>query len=554
MQDEYIFKIELCLNCEVFNKNLTISSAKETLRISSHQLTEYFSKFSEHKNKVESLNKKLANAINDTQSSAQILHNSIDFLSDATFVIDKNKKVIAWNKAIEDLTGVKKADIIGKGDYAYAVPIYGHRKPLLVDIINAPNEEVEKQYNIIERKSNAILGETYIPSFRDGKGIYLWDSASSIFDKDGNQIGAIESIRDITEYKETEKMLMDIYEKLRLWANNLEQTTRDLSVLNEVGEQMQSCAGIEDVYVVISQTMQRLFPSFSGCIYMLNDSKNLLVSVITWGESLRSKETFKPSQCMALISNRLHVSETGKNGLRCRHLLKGFSGNFICIPLSAQGESIGLLHLQIEKEQLPFSDMEMTESRQLLIMTLSEHISLSLYNIKLRDKLRYQAIRDPLTGLFNRRYMEETMVRELQRANRKNSTVGVIIFDIDHFKRFNDTFGHAAGDTMLREIASFIKSHIRMEDIASRYGGEEFLITMPDASFETTKERAEKLRQEVKKLIVLHRRKPLGAVTLSFGVAVYPTHAQKWEALIKAADKALYKAKAEGRDKVVVAE
>ncbi len=554
IQGEFLNKIDLCLKCKVFNQNITIPLAKESIKVLSNQLKDYSNKLIKHKNKLQSINKKLALAIKEANTSAKMFRDIIDFFPDATLVIDSDKRVVAWNKAMEKLTGVKKAEIMGKGDYAYSVPFYGYKRPILIDLLNASDEEIEKQYGFIQRSAFSIIGEVYIPSFNKGKGVYLWAIASPIFNKDGIQIGAIESIRDITEYKETENMLTDINEKLRLWANNLEQTTRDLSVLNEVGERMQLCANIEDAYAVISETMQKLLPSFSGCLYTLNDSKDMLVSVIKWGESLRSKETFKPSQCKALKDRRLYIAEINKNDLQCSHLSKGFLGNIICIHLFAQNESLGLVHLQIEKDQSAFSEIELSESRQLLIMTLAEHISLSLYNIKLREELKYQAIRDPLTGLFNRRYMEETLARELQRANRKNSTVGLIIFDIDHFKRFNDTFGHAAGDTMLREIASFIKSHIRMEDIASRYGGEEFLITMPDASLETTKERAEKLRQEVKKLIVLYHQKPLGVVTLSFGVAVYPTHAHKGEALIKAADKALYRAKAEGRDRVVVAE
>lgn len=554
IQGEYLSKIERCLICKVFKRNMTVSSSKKTFQLLSHQFKEYANRVKKHENEIETINKKLSIAVEEAKSSAQILHNIIDFLPDATFVIDKDKRVIEWNKAIEELTGVKKADIIGKGDYAYAIPFYGYKRPMLIDLLNASDEDIEKILTVTGRKVNAIFGEVYRPSFREEKDLYLWAIASPIFDKDGYQIGAIESIHDITEHKDTEKMLMDVNEKLRLWANELEQRTRELAVLNEMGELIQSCISIDEVYAVISQTIHRLFPSFSGCLYMLNKSGNQFENVSTWGEILKSKEIFKPLECLALRQSRIHISESGRKGLKCKHLLKGFSGNYICIPLIAQGEPIGLLHLQIEKEQSASPDIEITESRQLLITTITEHISLSLYNMKLRETLKYQAIRDPLTGLFNRRYMEETLEREMQRARRKETTVGLIMFDIDHFKRFNDTFGHAAGDTMLREIASFIKSNIRAEDIASRYGGEEFLITMPDATLKITKERAERLRQEVKKLEVKHRSQPLGAVTLSFGVSAFPKHAQKGEALIKAADKALYRAKAEGRDKVVVAE
>ncbi len=496
----------------------------------------------------------LKKAEEQDKSNIEYLQDIIEFLPDATFVIDKDKKVIAWNKAIEDLTGVKKTEVIGKGDYAYSVPFYGHKRPALIDLLNASGENIENLFGKIERKSNTIIGEMYIPSIRGGKGAYLWAIASHLFDRNGNRTGAIESIRDITEFKENEQLAINANQKLKLWAKKLEHNTKKLTILNEMGELIQTCMSIDEAYDIISQSMQKLFPSFAGCVYMMNDSKDLLSNVSIWGDHLLSENSFNPNGCWAIRRNKTHISEAGNIAARCKHLSKEFSGNYICLPLIAHGEIIGLLHLQAANDQFLISDLEITGPRQQLAITIAEHISLSLFNIKLRERLREQAVRDHLTGLFNRRYMEETLEREIQRAKRNDSTLGLIMLDIDHFKRFNDTFGHAAGDAILREIASFIKSHIRMEDIASRYGGEEFLITMPDASLEITKERAEKLRQEVKKLMVDHYLKPLGAVTLSCGVSVFPAHGRNGETLIKAADKALYKAKAEGRDKVVVAE
>jgi diguanylate cyclase (GGDEF)-like protein len=163
-----------------------------------------------------------------------------------------------------------------------------------------------------------------------------------------------------------------------------------------------------------------------------------------------------------------------------------------------------------------------------------------------------QAVRDPLTGLYNRRYMEETLEREIRRAERRYASLGVIMLDVDHFKRFNDTFGHAAGDTLLQELGSFLMGHIRGEDIACRYGGEEFALILPDASLEGACGRADDLRERIKALGIAHRGQPLGAVTVSMGVAAYPDHGHTGEELLRAADAALYEAKAQGRDRVVV--
>jgi len=180
--------------------------------------------------------------------------------------------------------------------------------------------------------------------------------------------------------------------------------------------------------------------------------------------------------------------------------------------------------------------------------------ALVLNNAQLREALREQSIRDPLTELYNRRYMEEALNQQLSRVTRQLLPLGLIMIDIDHFKNFNDTHGHAAGDALLRELGQFLKNHVRNEDIACRYGGEEFLLIMPDASLEAAHQRAVLLQQEAKKLRVQDAGQSLQGITLSLGVAIYPEHGRNMDSLLRAADAALYRAKQEGRDRVVVAE
>jgi len=168
-------------------------------------------------------------------------------------------------------------------------------------------------------------------------------------------------------------------------------------------------------------------------------------------------------------------------------------------------------------------------------------------------QLREQSIRDYLTNLFNRRYLEETLEREIQRAARKGLPLGVIMLDIDHFKRYNDTLGHAMGDLLLQELGKLLSNQIRRSDIACRYGGDEMVLILPEASLKTTRQRAEQLRNEVQ---ILHLEQIIHApetITISQGVAVYPDHGASGEALLKSADSALYRAKNEGRDRVIVA-
>lgn len=174
-------------------------------------------------------------------------------------------------------------------------------------------------------------------------------------------------------------------------------------------------------------------------------------------------------------------------------------------------------------------------------------------NLKQREALHRQSIQDPLTGLFNRRYLEATLERELRRSEREQQPLGIIMLDVDYFKQFNDTFGHMAGDTLLQELGKFLKEQIRAGDIACRYGGEEFMLILPAAPLEIVQQRAEQIRTLVKLLNVQHRQQSLGEITLSLGVAIFPSHGLTSEEVIRAADAALYQAKAEGRDRVITA-
>jgi diguanylate cyclase (GGDEF)-like protein len=209
-----------------------------------------------------------------------------------------------------------------------------------------------------------------------------------------------------------------------------------------------------------------------------------------------------------------------------------------------------MLHVQ----NLRGLDREHTESLMHLSVTVADHISLALANIRLRETLRYQVIHDPLTELFNRRYLEETLAREIFRVKRKGASLGVFMLDLDHFKRFNDTYGHEAGDNLLRALGQFLQVHIRQEDVACRYGGEEFVLILPEASREVLLKRAEEIRRSIPQLQIFQRGQVLESTTVSLGVAIFPEHGTSGEDLLRAADAALYRSKAAGRNRVVVAD
>jgi diguanylate cyclase (GGDEF)-like protein len=221
-----------------------------------------------------------------------------------------------------------------------------------------------------------------------------------------------------------------------------------------------------------------------------------------------------------------------------------------------QGETLGILHLEyasLANPQTSAATEGLRESQQRLATTVAGQIALSLASLRLRETLRDQSIRDPLTGLFNRRFMEESLDRELQRAVRKNQPLSILFVDLDHFKRFNDTFGHDAGDLVLRSVADLFRKFFRSDDVVCRYGGEEFGIILPESSVENGALRANALRTETKKLQLQYKNHSLGTVTLSIGVAAFPPHGSTSETLLKVADQCLYQSKAAGRDLVTVA-
>jgi diguanylate cyclase (GGDEF)-like protein len=218
-------------------------------------------------------------------------------------------------------------------------------------------------------------------------------------------------------------------------------------------------------------------------------------------------------------------------------------------PILNDDECLGVLALGRDKPDYAFNSDQIQFGRLFASLT-----ALVLNNAQLREALREQSIRDPITGLYNRRYMEEVLKQQLNRVTRQLHSLGIIMIDIDHFKLFNDTHGHAAGDALLRELGQFLQSHIRGEDIACRYGGEEFTLIMPDASLEAAQQRAEYLRQGARQLRLHDAGQFHEGITLSAGVAIYPQHGRTIENVLRAADAALYRAKQEGRDRVVVAD
>lgn len=322
------------------------------------------------------------------------------------------------------------------------------------------------------------------------------------------------------------------------------ENTLRLVRLAEFGQLLHACQTADEVHGVVAAAAVTLFEA-PGTFYRLRSSRNLFERAVAWG--LDGPDSFTRDGCWAMRRGRSHTSGEGLNTPRCDHLA-GIDVPVRCVPLTNQGGTIGVLVLQSREA----TDVEGQWRR--VTSAAAEQLSSALGSIALRETLRAQAIRDELTGLFNRRFFEEALEREVRRALRVSRPVSLLMCDVDHFKQFNDTWGHEAGDAVLREVGALIRTIFRTEDVGCRYGGEEFVLIISEADLTIARERAEQLRQAALSLHVRHNGQMLDAVTLSIGVACTTDHGTTTSSLLTAADQALYAAKRAGRNRVEVAE
>jgi len=327
----------------------------------------------------------------------------------------------------------------------------------------------------------------------------------------------------------------------------LRKRSERATLLAEMGELLQSCMNLDEVFATSIGFAPRIFPSVRGAMALLNASRSLTEVIGSWAECQLPSREFEPSQCWALRTGHPHLVTAGDLTAPCSHAA-GVKNTYLCIPILAQGETLGILHLQATDESLQLNTSDLSFKT-----TFAAQVGLSIANIRLREALRTQSVRDALTGLYNRRYLEEVLEREVRRAARGAQSLGILMIDLDHFKTFNDAYGHDAGDAVLRETGAALARGIRAEDFVCRFGGEEFVVILPTATLEAACARAERLRLKMKELTILHQGRSMGMLSVSIGVAVFPEHGVSPKELMMAADAALYEAKHRGRDQVSVA-
>jgi diguanylate cyclase (GGDEF)-like protein len=345
--------------------------------------------------------------------------------------------------------------------------------------------------------------------------------------------------RQVAEYKRLQEELSAV--------------NREASLMSETDDLLQSCLSADEAYKIVIRHLEMQFPAMGGSILAIRDARENVETVAAWGTPAIKQNNFPIKDCWGLRRGRVNISLASDSRLACTHIGPTVPLYAICVPMMAQGETFGILYLDTGPEQMPSKAMPLTEAQERTIKTLTEHLALAVANLDLRETLRTQAIRDPLTGLFNRRYMEESLEREFRRATRKESPLAILMVDIDYFKRLNDSYGHEAGDAVLRELARIFQSQLRSEDIASRFGGEEFVLILPETDIGAAVECAERLRQAVHGMQMQHYGQVLEGISLSMGLACCPQHGKTVDALMRAVDAALYRAKENGRNRLEMA-
>jgi len=470
----------------------------------------------------------------------ELLQSILDSCSDAVIVADVSGKIIMRNPVGVRYNAGAPAEELSE-EYPRLLGLYKDDRETLFKTTELPLTRALATGSATELEICVRSSPTVEPR-------WMLAAGGPLLNRRGDKRGAVVFLRDITDRKKSD-------EDLKIALLESEALARENRELSELGDSLQSCQTAEEAYKMSGNVLSSLLCNRPGALCILNASRDLVESVASWNHCSTTQPVFRPDDCWALRRGKAYGGSSPL--LPCSHVDASCGTNYLCLPLLAQGEALGVLYVEDKAEFGSHSPEAARFERTILrrrAAAAAERVSLALANLKLREMLRNQSIRDPLTGLYNRRYLEESLNRELHRANRTGRSISLAMLDLDHFKHFNDTFGHQVGDILLKEVASVIKGRVRAGDLACRYGGEEFCLVIAEVNVDGASRCIESVRDAIKHLSLHNRGQTLGTITVSAGIAMYPAHGEDAEHLIRAADDALYRAKKAGRDRVTVYE
>lgn len=482
----------------------------------------------------------LNNLNNLYKSSYKKLSHILEFTSDMIIAIDNNLCLTYFNNAFnKEFYSLFQKEIN-----------IGTSLPTLFDKADDAKEKLLPIWN--ESIHGTELSKHV--EFRLNDKNYVYEIISNpIKNDDMKIIGAILIIRNVSEHSEDKRHLEEAYNELNQSMTTLQTTNEKISLLVEMSDVILACETTNELSEVIAKFCNRILSFTGGTLYTMHPSKNYLESTASWGNSTAQEPTFSYDACWALRLGKIHYSSIDSSELLCSHIKihPEVERTYLCVPLIAQNDIYGLLYLELENAQ---ATLPLPQNETNLIKSLAELAALSFANVRLRENLHYHSIRDPLTSLYNRRYLEYFLSKEIVESKHKQIPICLLILDLDHFKSINDAYGHDAGDLALKEFAILLTNHCRPTDLASRYGGEEFVLVLCDTNLQVAKERAEIIRSATEKILITYGSQQISTFTVSIGIAEFPKDALNAHQLIEKADKALYHAKHTGRNKVSVAE
>ncbi|MBN9225739.1 MULTISPECIES: sensor domain-containing diguanylate cyclase [Legionella] len=380
---------------------------------------------------------------------------------------------------------------------------------------------------------------------KDGSIIWGMVSSSLIRDEYGEPINFIIQMKDISDRVQNDEKMRQLNEKTMETLNELKLLEHGESLLNKLNRSLQICITTEEAYPRIHLIAQDLFPDLSGGLSIYNKAINQMETVTQWGKEQLLPTIFLPIDCFSIREATTNVVDDPTKSVPCSHFQTPPQGGYMALPLMVQNELIGVIHLLAPK------DKKLTQHQQDMAHSFGNIVKLAIANINLRVSLSELSLHDPLTDLYNRRYLNDILSRELIRVAREKKALCVAMLDIDNFKQFNDTYSHLAGDELLKSIGKLLKDSFRESDIPVRFGGEEFVVVLLNTALNNAVNKMEELREKIKNITIYFKGTLLNNVTISIGVAEALKDGASIEEIIKAADHALYAAKLSGKDKVI---
>ncbi|MEH1942533.1 MAG: diguanylate cyclase [Nostoc sp.] len=466
----------------------------------------------------------------ELQRSQQMQQLFLDQGPFGAYIKDEQSRVLYYNQELQSRFLVDPQEWLGKTDSEFLPnPEEGRR-------VMENDRVVLKTLRPLK-----LIEEVKIPGSDDRPCYWLsFKFPFSDYATGDRRIGGI-SI-DITETIEAQRSLTDLNQQLEEKARELEAKKRELIYLSDMADMLYSCESEDEVYQVVALTCSKLFPNMSGCIYIIANSKNYVQMNSIWGDEKISKEIFSQSECWALRRGKLNLLSPRSSGLMCSHLIQPVIGTHLCVPFFGQGEVAGVLHIYALEEISP--------EKQQITEIIARTLGIALNNLSIKQRLTYDNLRDGMTQLFNQNYMQTIMEQRLAEAERSGQPLSVIFLDIDNFKSYNSRYGHVTANIVLQGLAKLLLKSIRSFDIPCRWGGEEFVIVMPNMSLETLRKRVEQLRVDVQQMQLRDGDRILESITASFGIAVSESGITVKDFLNRA-NQAMLEAKRTGKNRVM---